>query len=129
MDGDIELLKRIYDRFNARDIDGVLDALADDTKAAAYSAQIEHGIEPRREVLLELELLLGLQSPQELQAQRLAVQVKHLRDRFQSATKIGRDAAAECLLAWCSKPGVAEIHDRDRCNRVFSTGTTCTCGI
>lgn len=30
MDGDIEILKRMYDRFNARDIDGVLAALADD---------------------------------------------------------------------------------------------------
>jgi ketosteroid isomerase-like protein len=30
MDDDVELLKRLYDRFNARDIDGVLTALADD---------------------------------------------------------------------------------------------------
>ena len=30
MDGDVELLKRIYDRFNARDIDGALTALTDD---------------------------------------------------------------------------------------------------
>jgi ketosteroid isomerase-like protein len=30
MDGDVELIKRIYDRFNARDIDGVLAVLADD---------------------------------------------------------------------------------------------------
>ena len=30
MDDDIELLNRIYDRFNARDIDGVLSALTDD---------------------------------------------------------------------------------------------------
>ncbi len=30
MDGDVEVLKRIYDRFNARDIDNVLVALADD---------------------------------------------------------------------------------------------------
>ncbi|WP_102959072.1 nuclear transport factor 2 family protein [Mangrovicella endophytica] len=30
MNDDVELLKRIYDRFNARDIDGVLAALADD---------------------------------------------------------------------------------------------------
>ena len=30
MDGDVELLNRIYDRFNARDIVGVLAALADD---------------------------------------------------------------------------------------------------
>jgi ketosteroid isomerase-like protein len=30
MDDDIKVLERIYDRFNARDIDGVLAALADD---------------------------------------------------------------------------------------------------
>jgi hypothetical protein len=30
MDGDLDVLKRMYDRFNARDIDGVLAALADD---------------------------------------------------------------------------------------------------
>jgi ketosteroid isomerase-like protein len=30
MDEDVELLKRLYDRFNARDVDGVLTALADD---------------------------------------------------------------------------------------------------
>src|ERR1700746_3437932 len=30
MDGDVELLKRIYDRFNARDIQGVLTVLTDD---------------------------------------------------------------------------------------------------
>ena len=29
MDGDLDFLKRMYDRFNARDIDGVLAALAD----------------------------------------------------------------------------------------------------
>lgn len=30
MDSDVEILKRIYDRFNARDIDGVLAVLAED---------------------------------------------------------------------------------------------------
>jgi ketosteroid isomerase-like protein len=30
MAGDVEVLRRIYDRFNARDIEGVLSALADD---------------------------------------------------------------------------------------------------
>jgi len=30
MDDDVKLLERIYDRFNARDIDGVLVALTDD---------------------------------------------------------------------------------------------------
>src|SRR6516164_5365645 len=30
MDDDVKVLKRIYDRFNARDIDGVLAVLTDD---------------------------------------------------------------------------------------------------
>ena len=30
MDDDVKVLERIYDRFNARDIDGVLTALTDD---------------------------------------------------------------------------------------------------
>jgi hypothetical protein len=30
MDADVKILERLYDRFNARDIDGVLVALADD---------------------------------------------------------------------------------------------------
>ena len=30
MDGDVQILKRMYDRFNSRDIDGVLAELADD---------------------------------------------------------------------------------------------------
>ena len=30
MDGDVEILTRIYDRFNARDMDAVLTVLADD---------------------------------------------------------------------------------------------------
>ena len=30
MDDDVKILERLYDRFNARDIDGVLTALTDD---------------------------------------------------------------------------------------------------
>ena len=30
MDNDVKVLERIYDRFNARDIDGVLPVLTDD---------------------------------------------------------------------------------------------------
>jgi hypothetical protein len=36
MDGDVELLKRIYDRFNARDIDGVLTVLTDDVACPSF---------------------------------------------------------------------------------------------
>jgi len=62
--------------------DAALRTLSEAPAAGDYLAQIEHGVESRRESLLELELLLGLESPTELQAQRLALQVKQLRERF-----------------------------------------------
>jgi ketosteroid isomerase-like protein len=50
MDGDIELLKRIYDRFNARDIDGVLAVLTDDVAwANGMDGGHVHGREPVRD--------------------------------------------------------------------------------
>ena len=50
MDGDVELLKRIYDRFNARDIDGVLAVLADDVVwANGMDGGYVHGREAVRE--------------------------------------------------------------------------------
>jgi hypothetical protein len=50
MDGDFELLKRIYERFNARDIDGVLVALADDV---AWANGMDGGHVYGREALRE----------------------------------------------------------------------------
>jgi ketosteroid isomerase-like protein len=50
MDGDVEFLKRIYDRFNARDIDGVLAVLADDVVwANGMDGGHVHGREAVRE--------------------------------------------------------------------------------
>lgn len=50
MNNEIEILKRIYDRFNARDIDGVLDALADDVAwANGMDGGQVHGREGVRE--------------------------------------------------------------------------------
>lgn len=44
MDKNVELLKRLYDRFNARDIDGVLVELADDVAwANGMDGGHEHG--------------------------------------------------------------------------------------
>ena len=44
MDKDVELLKRLYDRFNARNIDGVLVELADDVAwANGMDGGHEHG--------------------------------------------------------------------------------------
>jgi hypothetical protein len=97
-----------------------LRALTDEAAAGAHLARIDGNAESRREMLLELEMLLGLECPPELQAQRFALQVKQLRDRFQSAAKIGSNTAGERLLAWCAQPGVADALDRQRCERVFS---------
>ena len=44
MDADIKILERLYERFNARDIDGVLVALAEDVAwANAMEGGHEHG--------------------------------------------------------------------------------------
>ena len=50
MDDDVKLLERIYDRFNARDIDGVLAALTDDVAwANGMDGGHVHGREAVRE--------------------------------------------------------------------------------
>jgi putative intracellular protease/amidase len=100
--------------------DAALGALSDAAAGGKYLARIEQGAGSRREGLLELELLLGLESPPEFQPQRLALQVKQLRDRFQSARTTGAVTAGERLLAWCAQPGVADALDRQRCERIFS---------
>ena len=50
MDDDVKVLERIYDRFNARDIDGVLTALTDDVAwANGMDGGYVHGREAIRE--------------------------------------------------------------------------------
>jgi ketosteroid isomerase-like protein len=50
MDDDVKVLERIYDRFNARDIDGVLAALTDDVAwANGMDGGHVHGREAVRE--------------------------------------------------------------------------------
>src|ERR1700722_20351977 len=50
MDNDVKVLERIYDRFNARDIDGVLTALTDDVaRANGMDGGHVHGPEALRE--------------------------------------------------------------------------------
>jgi len=100
--------------------DAALAALADDAAAEAYRTRIASATEARREMLLELEMSLGLECPPELQSQRLALQVKKLRDRFQNAATASANAPGERLLGWCAKPGVADTIDRQRSERVFA---------
>ncbi|TAK66536.1 MAG: DUF349 domain-containing protein [Betaproteobacteria bacterium] len=100
--------------------DAALVALTEPAAAGKYLARMEQGAGSRREGLLELELLLGLESPPEFQPQRLALQVKKLKERFSSAASTGALTAGERLLAWCAEPGVAGALDRQRCERIVS---------
>ena len=100
--------------------DAALGALTDAAAAGKYLTRMEQGAGSRREGLLELELLLGMDSPPEVQQQRLALQVKKLKERFSSGASAGPVTAAERLLAWCAQPGVADALDRQRCERIVS---------
>jgi len=100
--------------------DAALLALSDADAAAKYRARMEHGAASRREALLELELSLGLESPPEFQPQRLALQVKQLKERFSSAASAGTVTAEERLLAWCAQAGVTDALDRQRSERILA---------
>ena len=95
-------------------------ALAEPAAAGDYLARIERGTVSRREILLELEMALGLETPAEFQAQRLALQVQQLRNRFQDATKSSTLTPGERLVGWCAEPGVADPPDRQRVAAIFA---------
>ena len=101
--------------------DAALRALADEAAAAAHVVRIEtrYRIAPAK-CCSSWNCCCGLECPPELQAQRRALQLKQLRDRFQGAATGGANSAGERLLAWCAQPGVADARDRQRCERVFS---------
>jgi Domain of Unknown Function (DUF349) len=100
--------------------DAALRALADDDARYDLAERIGGCAPERRDALLELELMLGIPSPADLQAQRLAVQVKELRDRFKRTTSGGAASGPDLLLKWCSLPGVAEPRDRQRCEKIIA---------
>lgn len=100
--------------------DAALAALADAAAAGAHRARIERGAAARRDGLLDLEMALGLESPADLQAQRLALQVRLLKERFGGAAAAGAGTVGDRLLAWCALPGVIDGRDRERGERVFS---------
>jgi hypothetical protein len=100
--------------------DAALGALQDADARFDHVAEIEDSAAVRRDALLEIELMLGLESPAELQPQRLAVQVKQLRDRFKRTGSDGAGSALQLLLQWCALPGVAEPRDRQRCEKAVA---------
>jgi hypothetical protein len=101
--------------------DAALAALADEDARYDYVDRMQDAVPMRRDALLELELMLGMESPLDLQPQRLAVQVKHLRDRFKRTTSSGTGNAVQVLLDWCALSGVADARDRQRCERIVAS--------
>ncbi len=114
-DWEQKLLKRRDTTLNA------LAPLADAYAREDHADDIKKCVAARRDALLELELMLGLESPADLQKERLAVQVKHLRDRFKRTTSDNTGSALEVLIHWCALPGIAESRDRQRCERIVAT--------
>jgi hypothetical protein len=100
--------------------DAAIDALGDEDAFYDHADRVKDCADARRDALLELELALGLESPRDLQPQRLAVQVKILRDRFKR-TAAGADSATQLLLNWCALPGRAEARDLERCERIVAS--------
>lgn len=96
--------------------DAALAALAD---PAAHRARIEAGAAARSEALLELEMALGIESPAELQQQRLQLQVKLLKERFGGGAAQAT-GTGDRLIAWCAQPGVIAGRDAGRRDRVFA---------
>jgi len=101
--------------------DAALHALTDEDARLDYIDRIEEEKPARSEDLAALELLLGLDTPADLRAQRLAVQVKQLRERFKNTPANNDGAAEERLLGWCGRPGIADPRDLQRCERIVAS--------
>lgn len=100
--------------------DTALSAHDDEDARYDHADSVEENVAVRRDLLLELELALGLDSPRDLQPQRLAVQVKILRDRFKR-TSSGTDSNTQLLVNWCALPGRAEARDLQRCEKMLAS--------
>jgi hypothetical protein len=109
-----------WERKLARRRDAALEALANPEATQRHVRLMDGAQATRRDLLLELEMALGLASPAELQPNRLALQVEQLRNRFQNAAKANAPSPAERLVAWCAEPGVAEAADRARFDRILA---------
>jgi hypothetical protein len=98
--------------------DAALAALGDAYDAADFAEASAKRQGTRAELLLELEMRLGLDSPPDQQAQRLAVQVRQLRSRFKEAGRPLHDIVDGLLLDWFATAGTATAQDRSRISRI-----------
>ena len=82
--------------------------------------RIDAGTQRRRDDLLLLETALGLESPPEFAAQRLALQVRQLKERFSGGATMAPETLNDRVLAWFATPGVTDEGDRQRCDAVLA---------
>lgn len=99
--------------------DAALSALRGESNAEALRGALTQASAARAEALLSLEMTLGLDSPAELQSQRLALQVKMLKERFGGSSP-DAGAKAEKVVEWCARPGPLAGRDAERRDRVFA---------
>ena len=114
----LPVLPAAWDKALGARLDAARGTLDDEDARYDYIERIEEGAAARLDTLIELELLVGLDSPPDLQPQRVAVQVKQLRDRFKRAASDKPATGDQLLLAWCAQPGLAREGDRKRCERI-----------
>lgn len=94
-------------------------ALEDSGARTKWLAQLEAIGAARSAALLELELMLSIDSPAELQQERRALQLKQLRDRFKRDDTGSTGAADQIFIDWCARSGVADARDRGRAERIL----------
>ena len=100
--------------------DAAKKATEDTVAADKLRATITRTSADRRAILLELELTLGLDSPRELNTERLALQVRQLKERFQSSVTASADTAGERYVQWCAMHGVVDAAERTRCEKIVA---------
>lgn len=100
--------------------DAALRALEEPTARGEHRERIEKAAAARGELLIELEMLAGLESPADVYPQRLRLQVQKLKARFSGAASDAANDTGERLLAWCVQPGVVTAADRQRVEAVVA---------
>jgi hypothetical protein len=116
--GELAELPAAQEKRMAARRDASVVALTDASRAPAHASAVAANGERRREMLLELELALELDSPAPLAQQRLALQVRQLKDRFKTAA--AAISPGDRLLEWCATAGVCDPGDRQRAERIFA---------
>jgi exonuclease SbcC len=84
----------------------------------ATAAQLEKGRAERESLLLDLEVALGIPSPESLAAQRRARQLKALQERFKSRSAAGAETPEATVARWYSFAASADTTQAERMTAV-----------